>query len=201
LKKIVIGTTNNKKKKELRTLLKGCEIKLLSLSDFKNIPKVVEDGNTFDDNAVKKALVVSGATKILTLADDSGLEVEALGGRPGIFSARFSGNGATDLKNNKKLLRLLKGVPRNKRRAQFRCSIAIAENGSLLKLINEKCKGMIGFERKGKSGFGYDPVFIVPRYGKTFAQLGLRIKNRISHRAKALKKAKKFILKYFEEFP
>jgi len=201
LKKIVIGTTNNKKKKELQALLKGCKVKLLSLSDFKNIPKVVEDGNTFDDNAVKKALVVSGATKMLTLADDSGLEVEALGGRPGVFSARFSGNGATDLKNNKKLLRLLKGVPANKRRAQFRCSIAIAENGSLLKLINGKCRGMIAFERKGKSGFGYDPVFIVPRHGKTFAQLGSRIKNRISHRAKALKKARKFILKYFEESP
>jgi len=196
LKKIVIATRNRKKKEELKTLLKGLGVKLLSVSDFKNIPEVIEDGDTFKENAIKKAVIVSGFTDALTVADDSGLEVEALGGRPGVFSARFSGKEANDVKNIKKLLRLLKRFPQKKRNAQFVCSIAIAKNGKILKTLEGRCSGVIGFESKGDFGFGYDPVFIVPRYNKTFAQLGAEIKNNISHRARALKKARTFIARY-----
>jgi len=196
-KKIVIATRNEKKKKELKTLLKRKHIRLLSLDDFENIPKVIEDGKTFDANAIKKALVVSKYTDSLVVADDSGLTVEALGGRPGIYSSRFSGPGATDKKNIKKLLKCMKNVPRGKRKAAFKCSIAIVKEGKLLKVVRGKCSGRIGFEGKGSSGFGYDPVFIAPRYGKTFAELGSSVKNKISHRSKALKKAKRFIEGYF----
>ncbi len=196
MKELVIATTNRKKKKELKNLLKGLGIRLLSLNDFKNIPGIKEDGKTFARNAAKKAVVTSKITKRLVLADDSGLEVEALGGRPGVLSSRFSGPGATDYKNNKKLLKLLKGIPSQRRKARFVCSVAIAERGRLLTTVTGTCSGIIGFERKGRHGFGYDPLFIVPRYGKTFAQLGPAVKNKISHRAKALGKARRFIERY-----
>jgi len=197
LKKIVIATANKKKKKELKALLKELKVKLLSLNDLPNIPKIKEGGKTFKENAVKKAVITSEFTDKLTMADDSGLEVDALGGRPGVFSARFSGKGANDPKNNKKLLRMLRAVPSHKRKATFKCVIAMAKRGVVLKVVEGKCRGLIGFQRRGENGFGYDPVFIFPKLGKTFAELGPRAKNMISHRAKALRKAKKFIADYF----
>ena len=201
MKKLVIATTNKKKKRELKALFKGLNIKLLSPDDFKNIPKIKEDGGTFKENAAKKAVITSKFTNELTMADDSGLEVDALGGRPGVFSARFSGRGADDLKNNKKLLRMLGHVPSCSRKAAFKCVIAIAKNGVLLKIVEGKCRGQIGFEMRGESGFGYDPLFIFRELGKTFAELDLKIKNQISHRARALGKAKKFIACYFKKYP
>jgi len=198
-KEIVIATRNEKKRKELQALLKSLRVRPLSLKAFDRIPKIKEDGKTFEANAVKKALTVSRFTDKLVLADDSGLEVEALGRRPGIYSARFSGKDATDTKNIRKLLRMMEDIPKSRRKARFRCCIAIAKKGVLLKVINGECKGVIGFEGKGRFGFGYDPVFITPRYGRTFAQLGTPFKNKISHRAKALKKAKKLIAAFFEE--
>jgi len=196
-RELVIATRNAKKKRELKALLKGLRIKLLSLDDLKAIPRVRETGKTFDENAIKKALTVSRFTDKLVIADDSGLEVDALGGRPGVFSSRFSGKGATDVKNIRKLLRGMETVPKAKRKARFRCSIALAKEGILLKVIKGSCSGIIGFEPRGESGFGYDPVFIAPRYGKTFARLGPRTKNKISHRGKALRKAARFISVYF----
>ena len=198
MKEIVIATRNEKKRKELQALLKDLCIRPLSLKAFGNIPKIKEDGKTFEANAIKKALVVSRFTDKLVLADDSGLEVEVLNRRPGVYSSRFSGKSATDQKNIRRLLRMMEDIPKAKRKARFRCCVAIAKGGVLLKVINGKCSGEIGFEGKGKFGFGYDPVFIAPRYGRAFAQLGTSVKNKISHRAKALKKAKKFIAEYFE---
>lgn len=193
--KLLVATRNPKKKKELKSLLKDLKITVVTLRGFKNAPHVKEDRKTFTENAVKKAVTIARCTGLLTLADDSGLEVEALGGAPGIFSARFSGKGANDLKNNKKLLALLKGVPERKRRARFVCAIAIAWEGKILKIIKATISGYITDSRRGSCGFGYDPVFIPTGYKKTFAQLGPGVKNKISHRAKALLKAKKFLAK------
>ena len=193
--KLLVATRNPKKKKELKILLKDLKITVVTLHGFKNAPHIKEDGKTFTENAAKKAVTIAGYTGLLTLADDSGLEVEALGGAPGIFSARFSGKGANDLKNNKKLLRLLKGAPERKRRARFVCAIAIAWEGKILKIIRAAISGYITDSRRGSCGFGYDPVFIPTGYKKTFAQLGPEVKNKISHRAKALLKTKKFLSK------
>ncbi len=193
--KLLVATRNPKKKKELKSLLKDLKITVVALRGFKNVPHVKEDRKTFAGNAAKKAVTIAKCTGLLTLADDSGLEVEALGGAPGIFSARFSGKAANDLKNNKKLLALLKGMPERKRKARFVCAIAIAREGKILKIIRGTIGGHITVSRRGSYGFGYDPVFIPTGYKKTFAQLGPEVKNKISHRAKALLRAKKFLAK------
>jgi XTP/dITP diphosphohydrolase len=191
VKELVAATTNKDKVKEIKKILKGLRVKILTPDCFGVPPEVVEDGKTFEENASKKARVISRFTGALTIADDSGLEVQTLRGRPGVMSSRFAGNDATYSDNNAKLLRLLKGVPAAKRKARFVCVIAIAMGGKVLKTVRGTCNGRIGFELKGKSGFGYDPVFIDPKYGKTFAELGPKIKNSISHRYRALEKAKK----------
>ena len=190
MREIVVATRNKDKIKEIRKILKNLNINILSLDCFRNIPKVVENEETFEENASKKARVVSRYTQRLTIADDSGLEVDALNGEPGVKSARFAGKEQDYAKNNSKLLKLLHGVPLSKRKARFVCVISIAKNGKVLKVVKGTCSGKIGFKAKGKTGFGYDPLFISPRHGKTFAELGPNIKNRISHRYRALKKAK-----------
>jgi XTP/dITP diphosphohydrolase len=190
VKEIVVATRNKNKVKEIRKILKDLKVKILTLDDFSNIPEIVEDGMTFEENASKKASIISRFTQRLTIADDSGLEVEVLGGKPGVKSSRFAGDKAGYAKNNAKLLRLLKGVPLSKRKAKFVCVISVAKGGRVLNVVRGTCSGRIGFEPKGKTGFGYDPLFISPKYGKTFSELGSKIKNRISHRYKALKKAK-----------
>lgn len=190
---ITISSRNKEKKRELMSLLKGLKIKVLDLNDFPAAPKVEEKGKTFEENAATKALKIAKFTKRLTLADDSGLEVEALGGRPGIYSARFAGENATYEANNRKLLRALGGVPKPKRRAKFVCVIAIADKDKLVGLVRGECIGRITFESKGKNGFGYDPIFFSPKYNKTFAQLSSKEKNSVSHRGRALKKAKVLI--------
>jgi XTP/dITP diphosphohydrolase len=195
LREIVIASGNEKKKNELKRLLNLKGIRVLTLKDFKDIPKVNENKKTFEGNAVKKALEVSGYTGKLTVADDSGLEVDVLGGKPGVRSARYAGPEQNDRRNNLKLLKVLNGLPKGKRRAQFRCVIAVAENGKLLGTFEGKCRGYIGFEMKGNTGFGYDCVFTIPKYGKTFAQLGSSVKDGISHRSRAIKKSKKLIQK------
>lgn len=196
---IVIASRNKEKKKELKTLLNDLKIKVLDLNDFPAAPKVKEDGKTFDENAKKKALAIARFTKRLTLADDSGLEVKMLGGRPGVRSARFAGEGATYAEINRKLLRLLSGIPKSKRGAKFVCVIAIADKNGLVRVTRGECSGWISFTTRGKYGFGYDPVFVYPRYNKTFAELGPKIKNKVSHRAKALKKARAIIQKYLRK--
>lgn len=193
VKELVVATTNKKKKKELVALLKGLRLKILGLSDFKGIPKVKEDKKTFKGNAVKKARTISRITKGLTLAEDSGLEVKALDGLPGVRSARFAGLDQGDRKNNEKLLRLLKGVPFRKRKARYVCVAALADNGKLAATASGAVSGYISLAPKGKSGFGYDPVFYYPPFGKNFAEVSTIIKNRISHRYKALRKVKKIL--------
>ncbi len=190
--KIVLATKNKGKIEEIKYILKETGIadavEIHSLSDFPDIPEIAEDGTTFSENARKKAETVAGYTGLTTIADDSGLEVDALNGAPGIYSARFAGEGASDADNIKKLLRLLEGVPKEKRRARFVCMIALATPGGAVKFMEGECRGIISEEERGTSGFGYDPVFIVPEYGKTFAELGADVKNKISHRAVALGK-------------
>lgn len=193
---VVIATRNKKKLYELKKYLKGINAKVRSLIDLKNSPRIREDGDTFKANAVKKAVTVSMHTKGLVLADDSGLVVKALDGQPGVKSARFAGPGKRDLDNNLKLLRLLKGVPTKKRIARFVCAIAIADKGKLIRVIEENCRGRIAVSIRGRHGFGYDPLFLIPKYNKTFGELGPKVKDRISHRAKALKKARLFLEKY-----
>lgn len=196
MKKLVVATKNDKKLHELRRYLKTVNADVVSLKEFPKAPKIIENKSTFKENAAKKALVVSRFVKGLAIADDSGLCVKALGGSPGVKSARFAGGAKNDKANNRKVLDLLGGLPLSRRTAKFICAVAIADNGKIVKLIEENCKGLIAFEKKGRYGFGYDPIFLIPKYRKTFGQLGLKAKDRMSHRAKALKKARAFLKKY-----
>ncbi len=193
---LVVATRNKDKLREIKALLKGLPVDVFSLDSFKGVPDVIEDGKTLEDNAVKKAVQVSRFLKKLAVADDSGLEVEYLNGDPGVYSARYSGKGATYKSNNEKLLMLLKGVPFAKRKACFKCVIAIADKGKVIGAAEGICNGRICFEPKGDNGFGYDPVFMPDGCKKTFAEMGPARKNKISHRSKALAKAKKIIAKY-----
>jgi len=194
---LVLATRNKKKLIEIKDLLAGPDFNVLSIDDFDGIPEVQEDADTFSGNAKKKAVEISKATGKLALADDSGLEIDYLDGKPGIHSARFAGEGATDEDRNKKVLRLLDGVPKEKRAARFKCAVAITDGESLV-VVMGVCEGEIANEPKGNHGFGYDPIFIVPSYDKTFAELGVEIKNQISHRAIALKKAKEILIDYLK---
>jgi len=197
MRHLVIATTNKNKQRELEKLLKGLKVKVSNLSDLDTgVPHIIEDGRTFRQNAIKKALTFSRYIEGLILADDSGLKVDALGGKPGVRSSRFAHNRATDKENNAKLLKLTKNTPVTKRDATFVCVIAVAEGGNLLGISEGKCSGKIGFEPKGKNGFGYDPLFTPKGYKKTFAELKPEVKNTISHRARALKGAKPIVRKY-----
>lgn len=191
---LVIATRNKKKEKEIKNLVKDLGVVITSLKDYPRMPEIKEDGKTFVDNAAKKAESVAAFTNKWTLADDSGLEVDVLDGQPGVYSARFAGKKQDDRANIRKLLRLMKDVPQGNRQARFRCAIAISRpGGEVIKAFNGVCEGLISFKVRGRSGFGYDPVFIIPAYDKTFAELGAAIKDRISHRAKALNQARTFI--------
>ncbi|SHE88028.1 XTP/dITP diphosphohydrolase [Desulfofundulus australicus DSM 11792] len=184
--KLVLATRNPGKVRELSQLLSPLGYEVLSLEHFPGVPEVVEDGATFRDNAVKKATAVARHTGQLALADDSGLEVDYLGGAPGVRSARFAGEGHDDRANNEKLLRLLAGVPPEKRTARFRCVVAVATPEGKVLTTEGTCEGIIAEEPRGEGGFGYDPLFYVPSCGKTFAELEPEVKNRISHRGRAL---------------
>lgn len=197
MKEIVIATKNPDKKKELIRFLKGLKIKVISLDKFPTCPEVKEGKTCFRENAIRKAMAVSRFTKRPALADDSGLEVDALGARPGVCSSRFAGLRASYADNNRKLLRLLQGKKPPQRGAQFRCVVAVCDYPKVVGVVEGRIRGIISAAPKGRYGFGYDPVFIVPSYKKTFAQLGPKIKHKISHRAQALKKAKRLIKKYF----
>lgn len=192
-KELVIATRNKKKFKEIERLFKDSNIKILSLDSFPDVPEVVEDKDTFQGNAIKKALVVSSHIKRLVLADDSGLEVDSLDGEPGVYSSRYAGPSKSDKENNAKLLRKLADKSPDKRRARFRCVIAIADKGKLIKTVEGTCEGIIGDKEEGVSGFGYDPLFIPEGYKESFAILGPEVKDKLSHRGEALKKAREFI--------
>lgn len=195
---LIVATKNKKKLEEIREILKDLDLKITSLADYSKVPRIIENGKTFKENAIKKALKIAHFTGKLTLGEDSGLEVEALAGKPGIYSSRFAGKDKDDLKNNLKLLKLLAGLPLNKRKARYVCAVALADKDGLVAVAEGRCSGLIGFELKGDFGFGYDPLFIIPKYKKTFAQLGPVVKHKMSHRYRALFKAKRIILDYLK---
>jgi XTP/dITP diphosphohydrolase len=187
----VMATRNPGKIRELQAILRGTGVALLSLADFPHLPDIPEEGATFAENAAVKARAVARLTGHAALADDSGLMVDALKGAPGVFSARYAQDRTapappTDADNWRKLLEAMQGVPWLERGARFVCELALATPDGRLLTARGECKGVIALEPQGETGFGYDPVFWVPEYGATMAQLGPEIKNRISHRAKAL---------------
>lgn len=194
--KLVVATRNRKKLLEIKEILKGMDLTLLSLDGYKNSPKVIENGKTFKENAVKKAVKLARFTGELCLGEDSGLCVDILNDAPGIYSARFSGREKSDIKNNLKLLKLLKDLPLSKRKAHYVCAVALADKSGLVGVVEGRCNGLIAFGPKGTAGFGYDPVFYIPKFKKTFGQLGEKIKHKMSHRYHALKQAKLIIQKY-----
>ncbi|MEW5767322.1 MAG: XTP/dITP diphosphatase [bacterium] len=196
---IVIASGNQGKIEEIKDILKDWRVKILSLRDYPDMAPIVEDGRTFEENAVKKAETVCRFTGKIALADDSGLEVDALNGAPGVMSARYAGEGATKEALNKKLLKAMEDVPEQKRTARFRCVMAIAQPDRQTQVVSGKCEGIIAHAMRGDYGFGYDPVFVVPSFGKTMAELGGEIKNRISHRALALQKALLILHSVFQE--
>jgi XTP/dITP diphosphohydrolase len=193
---IVIATRNRGKIREIEAVLHSFPYKLLSLTDFPDMPEIVEDGKTFLENAIKKARMVALYTHRLAVADDSGLVVEALQGRPGVLSSRYAGEGATDEKRYRKLLQEMIGVPLDQRQAVFVCAMAVATPSGRIHTVEGECRGSITFEPRGKYGFGYDPVFFVPEFAKTMAELEPDVKNRISHRARALEKLKPLLVEF-----
>jgi len=182
---VVLATKNRGKMEEFASLLRGVFQRIVPLTDLHSAPDIVEDGNTFRENALKKARSISELTQKLVLADDSGLEVEALAGRPGIFSSRYAGEGARDRDNIDKLLRELSGL--GNRRGRFVCSLALVSPDGKEVVAEGVCEGIIIDEPRGEGGFGYDPVFFIPEMNKTFAELSSEEKNRISHRARAVR--------------
>ena len=197
-KELLVATKNKKKLKEIKDILKGLNLKITSLEDYPAAPRIIENGRSFKQNAVKKAVQAARFTKQLTLGEDSGLCVDALAGAPGIYSSRFSGKNKSDRQNNLKLLRLLEGLPLKQRKARYISAVALADRYGLFTVVEGSCPGLIGYELRGDSGFGYDPLFIIPKYKKTFAELGLRIKHRMSHRFRALHKVRGCLTTYLK---
>ena len=187
---LLVATTNAGKFKEVSAFLNDFPVRIVSLTDLLDPPIVIEDGLTFEENAVKKARALAEFSGLLTLADDSGLEVDALNGDPGIYSARYAGNECDDDKNNQKLLRELQGVPEGKRTARFVCVLALCSPGSSVADWSacEVCEGRIAYSLHGEHGFGYDPLFFYPPMGKTFGEIDRETKATVSHRGKALKR-------------
>lgn len=193
--KVLLATANKGKVKELEEMLTGMDITVLSLSDFADFPEIEETGATFAENAYLKARKAVEITGLVSLADDSGLEVDALNGEPGVFSARYAGEPKSDERNIDKLLEELEGVPESQRGARFRCSLAVVVPGGQEFLTEGTVEGKILLARKGSGGFGYDPIFYLQGLDKTMAELSLEEKNRISHRAEAFSKAVPIITK------
>lgn len=191
-KTIVIATSNQHKLSEVSEILKGLSARMLSLVDFPDIGVIEETGSSFQENALIKARIVYGKTGLLTLADDSGLEVDALDGAPGVHSARYAGKSQDYQANNQKLLQELHEVPDNHRNAQFRCIVAIV-GPKIEQVVEGAVRGFIIRELRGNKGFGYDPLFIPEGFNNTFAELGEEIKNQMSHRARAFLKARKVL--------
>lgn len=188
MKEILIATRNKGKVSEFAALLSKKGIAIKSLLDFPNVADVPETGSTFKENAMIKAEAISSHFQKIVIADDSGLIVDVLNGRPGVFSARYAGEEKSDEKNNQKVLRELEGVPKEKRTAAFHCALAVAIPNKETSVFEGDCAGFILEQPIGENGFGYDPLFYVQEKGKTMAQLSKEEKNKISHRAKALKK-------------
>ena len=188
---LAVATTNSGKLAEIEAFLKDLPVRIVLLVSFDSWPKIIEDGKTFEENALKKARALADFPGHLTLADDSGLEVDALDGAPGVLSARYSGEGGDDVRNNEKLLSALAGVPWEKRGARFVCVLALVSPISCGRrewLFSGECEGRIALSPRGENGFGYDPLFFYPPLGNTFAELERATKGEVSHRGRALKK-------------
>ncbi len=196
---MILGTRNHGKIAEFRSLFKGMQIKLLSFYDFPDVPPVVEDGKTFQDNAAKKAKAIAKATGRIAVSDDSGLEVDFLKAVPGVYSARFAGERATDRDNARKVLKMLDGVAWEERSARFVCVICAATPKGKIVSAEGTCTGTISFEMRGSHGFGYDPIFVPDGYQMTMAEMEPELKNRISHRADAMKKFRKVLKGFVQE--
>jgi XTP/dITP diphosphohydrolase len=197
--KLLIATTSPGKVREYRILLKGVPFRLVYPMSIGIKTVVTEVGKTFEENARLKAQTLAKESRLLTLADDSGLEVDALGGEPGVMSARYAGENATDAERVHYLLAKLNNIPENKRTAHFRCVIAIVRPEGKTEICSGECSGFIALEPHGDNGFGYDPIFFVPEMGKTMAELPVAIKNRISHRGRAAKKARLLLYRIAKE--
>ncbi len=190
---LVVATRNAGKLKEIRRLLESQGFRILGLEAFPDAPEVVEDGDTFAENAVKKAQAIAQFTALPCLADDSGLVVDALQGRPGVHSARFSGADADDQSNNRKLLEAMARVPKSQRQASFCCVMAMCMPGQSPRLFAGRVDGLILEQERGAGGFGYDPLFWLPDYSCTMAELPLDTKNQVSHRGQALHQLVNFL--------
>ena len=188
MKRFIVATKNKGKLEEIKEILQDFPYEVISMEEAGIIKDIEETGNTFEENALVKAEEIFRATGEMVMADDSGLEVDYLDGAPGIYSSRFAGEGATDEDKNKKLLQLLEGVPFEKRSARFVCVIAVIFPDGQHFTVKGTCDGYIGFEPIGDNGFGYDPLFFLPEYNMTTAQMEPEQKNRISHRGRALVK-------------
>jgi len=192
---IVLATRNKKKVEEIKRIVKDMPVTIYTLDDFPGCPEVVEDGKTFEENAVKKARAVSKYTKMPALADDSGLEVYALGGAPGVFSARYAGEGTDDRKNYEKLLKEMNSLPDDERMGKFVCVMALAFSDIRVETFSGYADGTIGKEPKGVNGFGYDPVFYPKKHERTFAEMPDKEKDLLSHRGAALGRLCAFLKK------
>ena len=194
--KLLLATRNRDKVREIRSVLADLDVELICAADVPDLPEVEEDADTLEGNAIKKAMTLHKITGLPTLADDTGLEVEALGGAPGVYSSRYAGPDATYADNVQKLLQAMRDVPESRRQAQFRTVVAFAHDGNV-ETVEGICRGVITTEPRGSNNFGYDPVFYVPDLGKTMAEMTLEEKNRISHRGRALQEIKKRLAAYF----
>jgi XTP/dITP diphosphohydrolase len=198
MKKLLVASTNKKKLAELQVLLNDLPLELIILSDIGKFTEVEETGKTFEENASLKALGYAKQTGFLTLGEDSGLSCDALEGAPGVYSARFSGPGKSDHENNLKLLKLLEKVPDNCREAHFTSAIAIAEPDKLIGVVRGEVHGFVSKELRGENGFGYDALFFYPPFAKNFGEVSSEMKHRVSHRAKALEKAKAILHRHLQ---
>lgn len=196
--KLLLATNNRGKARELKELLRELPMELVLPGELGITAEVDETGSSLEENARLKATVLAKESRLLALADDSGLEVDALGGEPGPLSARYAGEGASDKERVEFLLAKLKGVPREKRTARFRCVIAIATPEGKVELCFGECQGLITFGPRGEKGFGYDPVFYFPGLEKTMAELPLDVKNKVSHRGVAAREAVEFLRRKYK---
>jgi XTP/dITP diphosphohydrolase len=195
-RKLLLATNNRGKAREYKSLLRGIPFEMVTPTDLGIDAEVEETGGSFEENARLKAAALAEASGVLSLADDSGLEVDALGGEPGPLSHRYAGEGASDADRVDYLLGKLRDIPEGQRSARFRCVIAIAAPRGRVEFFYGECRGVIATAPRGKGGFGYDPVFYVPELGKTFAELKPEEKNKISHRARAAAKAKEALINW-----
>lgn len=196
MERLIVATKNKGKIVEIKQVLSGLPLEVISMNEAGIDIDVVEDGVTFEENSLKKALEINKVSKSMVLADDSGLEVDFLDGAPGIYSARFGGPEASDADRNKKLLEMLKDVPFEKRTARFVCAIAVVFPDGRHFVVRGACEGFVDFECKGSNGFGYDPLFFVQQFDKTMAEIDADLKNKMSHRAKALALMQEKLQKY-----